>query len=299
MTTISAKIIADSLCAISGSRVTTFELVYPRCIHSEFMTHRVFSRNASSSRAIPVARQIKMIEDDPFVPLVWGKNQKGMQADEECNELLQLGTKALWPDIGTPGRSDGPREAAIYSNREAWMLALNSAISFAKAFNEAGYHKQIVNRLLEPFAHIKVVATVTDLDNFFALRTHKDAEPHIQILANEMLAAFNESVPKILKPEEWHLPYISDNEKVAFTTTTVKRMSAARCARVSYLNFDGNKPSVAEDVALCDKLVGSEPLHASPFEHQVTPDNRKKHQANLRGFRQYRFELENKWQNAP
>src|SRR3990167_7019338 len=159
---ISAIIVADSI-SRDGHRITTFELEYPRFIHAEFMTHRHFSTNAASSRAIPVKTQLQTIKGNTAHPIHWGANQ-------------------------------------------AWMEARNHAILFADRFNDAKYHKQIVNRLTEPFSHIKVVCTATEYDNFFWLRCHPDAQPEIQELANQMFALRKESVPDVLEEGEWHLP---------------------------------------------------------------------------------------------
>lgn len=250
---ITAKIIADSISADSGARVTTFELEYPRFIHAEFMTHRLFSRNAASSRAIPVASAIKLILENTAMPVHWGKNQPGMSAKEECNEHMDLGSVKL------------PR-------RNAWFAARDRAIFMAEAFNKAGYHKQIVNRLLEPFSHIKVVCTATTYENFFYLRCHKDAQPEIQELASKMFALYEASVPKSLKKGEWHVPYFRDgfwtpqNEDDSLEDALA--VSASCCAQVSYRKLDD---SVEKARNIFDRLVESKPVHASPFEHQATP----------------------------
>lgn len=252
MTTITAKVIADSVLS-TGSRLTTLQLRYPRCIHSEFMTHRVFSRNASSSRAIPVRRLIQDILDDPFVPLHWGKNQKGMQADSEHAQAVN------WYD------HEG--DLVPQAREDAWLSGLEQAAALARAFDEAGYHKQLVNRLLEPFAHINVVVTSSKWENFFELRDHPDAEPHFRILAQEIRRARDASHPVLLSLGEWHLPYISADWP--HSVLDAVQCSVARCARVSYLTTEGKEPSISEDLALYGRLVGSEPLHASPAEHQA------------------------------
>jgi len=270
MTTISAEVIADSI-GEHAPRLTTFLLRYPRCIHSEFMTHRVFSRNASSSRAIPVKKLIQDVLDDPFVPLVWGRNQKGMQADEECHEPVQFRNDAV-------------------SREVAWLRARDTAVAAAERFAKAGYHKQIVNRLLEPFAHITVVVTATQFSNFFALRRHTDAEPHIKLLADRMWEAQQASVPKVLRPGQWHLPFVTEDDLTDIgllrentpddmlaevCNTDAVRLSVARCASTSYKTVEGFDMTLDRAVALHDKLVASTPLHASPCEHQATPAHRR------------------------
>jgi hypothetical protein len=274
------------------------QLRYPRCIHAEFMTHRAFSRNASSSRAIPVERLIQDVLDDPYVPLHWGKNQPGMQAREEHDALISPFPLTL--GSGWNFRMD---------REEAWLHARDLAVAAARAFTEAGYHKQIVNRLLEPFAHINVVVTATDWANFFGLRDHPDAEPHIAILAREMKLVMGASTPLKLKVGEWHLPYVDHNDFDALTAHITKntpnresefkrvlqsaiKLSVARCARVSYLTQDGKTPTIEADLALYDRLVGGNPLHASPTEHQATPGDKDVRSGNFRGWVQFRKTLE-------
>lgn len=274
MTTIAAEIVADSISA-EGVRLTTLQLRYPRWIHSELMTHRVFSRNASSSRAVPVHRLIDDIERDPAVPLFWGRNQPGMQAAAELN-------------------GDDRDRAG-----DAWHCALQAALTWAREIASAGAHKQIVNRVLEPFSHINVVVTATEWSNFFTLRRHDDAEPHIRVLADRMFEAMTASVPKLLLPGDWHLPYVTDwTQPVGAPIDAPVRASVARCARVSYLTHDGRVPDIVDDLALYDRLVASAPLHASPAEHQATPDRMRWSgwetpalHGNLRGWIQFRKTL--------
>jgi len=184
--TITAKIIADSV-SPDGVRITTMQLRYPRFIHAEFLTHRMFSRNASSSRAIPVERLIADIEADHAMPVYWGKNQKGMQAREECD-----GRVKSWEFGPSPSEFGG---GMSWTAEEAWHFARDNAIKMARAFHEAGYHKQIVNRLLEPFSHINVLVTATDWANFYALRRHEDAQPEMKALADAMWEAQQASEP--------------------------------------------------------------------------------------------------------
>jgi thymidylate synthase ThyX len=254
--TVEAKIIADSICdhlPRTTKRLTTFQLRYPRFIHAEFMTHRDFSRNASSSRAVPIERMIADILADTAMPIHWGKNQKGMQANEEL--------------------SDDERDLA----KSAWLRARDKAIIEAKKLIKIGAHKQIVNRILEPYSHISVVMTATKFDNFFYLRQHKDAQPEIKVLADKMWDALARSTPKLLEHGMWHMPYVTDEERgrvgddglLVYSNHKLIKMSVARSARVSYLTHDGENPSFAADAALYDRLVGSSPLHASPTEHQA------------------------------
>jgi hypothetical protein len=268
--TIKAQVIADSI-SPEGVRLTTMQLRYPRFIHAEFMTHRQFSRNASSSRAIPVMKLVEDVVNDPVYPSFWGANQKGMQASEEC---------AAPVEVHHP-----------MSREQAWDVARGHAIMFAKAYANAGYHKQIVNRLLEPFSHINVVVTATEWSNFFALRDHLDAQPEIRQLAKEMRDRMEWSIPQGLDYDEWHLPYVIDEER--YDRNIAIKCSVARCARVSYLTYEQKKPNVEEDLKLYGRLLGAQPIHASPSEHQAKPfedngweDIRKC--GNFKGWQQYR-----------
>lgn len=256
--TIEAIIIADSI-SEAGKRLTTFQLRYPRFIHSEMLTHRVFSRNASSSRAIPVHRMIEMVSTEPAMPIHWGKNQAGMQAKEELSGEARHDVQALW------------------------LAAAKEAAAIAGSMMDLGVHKQVANRILEPFQHISVVLTATEYENWFELRDHEDAQPEIAHLARMMKLEMEQSTPQPLKPGEWHLPYITEDDwnhvqtkfdlpDVSSEIELIRKVSAARCCRVSYLKHDGTKASVEEELALCDRLIGARPLHASPFEHQATPD---------------------------
>lgn len=312
---ISAEILADSI-SPEGHRLTTFKLRYPRFIHSEFMTHRVISRNASSSRAVPTAKLIEEVRSDALraSPIWWGKNQPGMQAQEENTALVPRELPGMpFYDAMTKGKFNNWQ-----TREEAWREAAECAADFAECFASAGYHKQIVNRLLEPFTHINVVASATEWDNFFGLRLHADAQPEMRALAFAMSQARSASTPKLLQPGQWHLPFIDNDFGLEFAiaqegkelppAATIPifalRVSVARCARVSYESFTtGRKSEVEEDLELYDRLVGSHPIHASPAEHQATPDSmndyigaqttwqRPEEHGNFVGWRQFRKSL--------
>ena len=264
-----AKIILDSVNE-SGDRLTTFQLRYPRFIHSELMTHRVFSRNAMSSRAVPVAKMIAQVRDNPAKPIHWGMNKPGMQAADEV-----------------------PTASAEH----LWYKAANLAADVAEQMVKLNLHKQVANRILEPFQWMNTIVTATEWDNFYSLRAHPDAQPEFQKLAVMMLEAQKSSQPKLLRAGEWHLPYVTvaelEDMKSArtgklhpFRVGQMQKVSAARCARVSYLTHDGRRPDVAEDLSLFDRLAGGVPLHASPLEHQGTPGTYDC--GNFRGWTQFR-----------
>lgn len=279
---ISAEIVCDS--TAGGKRITTMKLRYPKFIHGEFMTHRVFSRNASSSRAIPSSKLIEEVRSDELraAPVFWGKNQPGMQAAEELSDQAPMGR-----DHWEQQRSD--RQMA----QRAWREAANAAAHYAVQLVAIGAHKQIVNRVLEPFSHINVVVTATEWANFFGLRLSKDAQPEMRTLAEAMWMIYNESRPQPTGPSAWHLPYctlegdrgsVRDVDQPAVrryaeanglaVVEVAKRVSVARCARVSYESFEtGRRSTVEEDLVLHDRLRASG--HWSPFEHQATPDVRK------------------------
>ena len=257
-----AVVIADSI-SDQGIRITTFQLRYWRAIHAELMTHRVFSRNAGSSRARPSKAIIEQVAHDPWGPIVWGLNEPGMQANNLAD--ISVGMQSLW----------------------SWRNIAKRAANSATVLLNLGLHKQIVNRVLEPFTYIDVVVTATDYANWFALRLDKDAQPEIQQLAQAMKDAMDASEPVLLNPGEWHLPYITTNDYVEAQNhisyviskdrpetllDLLKKISAARCARTSYKAFDGKVASIYDDLALFDKLMSGNLKHASPTEHQATPD---------------------------
>lgn len=261
------SIVADSI-SPAGARITTFQLKYPRMVHAEVMTHRMFSRNASSTRAIPTAKMIEWIKKDPAMPVYWGKNQKGMQATEELTDY------------------------SIAEAKRVWLMARDEAVIRAENLMEIGVHKQIASRILEPWAHINVVLTATSFDNFFALRCHPAAMPEIQVLAVKMARAYRDNIPVRMCNSDWHLPYVSREELGSIWDAghnkvfdTARAISTARCARVSYKTFDGNTPDIASDIDLHDKLRDNG--HWSPFEHPaMCMDGHVS--GNFRGWGQYR-----------
>ena len=249
MSQIKATIIAHSKSSVSGKEIVTFELEYPRFIHSELMTHRLFSRNAASSRAIPVSKMIEMVRDNPAAPIHWGKNQPGMQAKEELsgNELVDV--------------------------KGEWVFAAHNAADSAEFMLSEGCHKQVVNRILEPFQWMKTVVTSTEWDNWYWLRNHPDAQPEIKRLAEVMLEAFANSEAIPLFPGDWHVPYYDNGTWIAGvdernTLEEALAISASCCAQVSYRKLDDSLEK-AQDIFA--KLIESKPCHASPTEHQATP----------------------------
>lgn len=266
---IQAEVVADSISA-SGKRITTFKLRYPRYVHADFMTHRVFSRSASSSRAIPVSKMVKLALDEMVFPIRWGKNQKGMQASKENLSGWRL-------------------HSAIFT----WKLMAHVCAAGVRFLSCLGLHKQWANRPLEWFGNISVVVTSTEWDNFFALRLHEDAQDEIYELARVMFYAKAASVPELLHPGEWHLPFITKQEKLTLHLDSQLQISSARCARTSYLGHDGKPSDLQDDIGLFLRLVGSEPIHASPTEQQATPaENPDERSGNFVGWKQHRKLIE-------
>jgi len=296
---ITVEIIADSLNP-QGVRITSWVLEYPRFLHSELMTHRVFSKNAASSRAIPVEKLIQQIQDNPALPVWWGKNQPGMQANEEVDDTIKR------PVFFGP--ATGFNDPSMLTDKEhakaVWLEARDSAIEFVKRLNAIGLHKQVANRILEPWFNIRIIMTGTEYENFFKLRAHPDAQPEFQNLAYKMKTLYETNKPVQLKAGEWHVPFGTDfdDKRVSELINTdnltlgefleakseIKRKIAiARCARVSYLNYEG-KDDYAADVKLCDRLFGSVPRHLSPTEHVAQALDSTEFVGNFKGFKQYR-----------
>jgi hypothetical protein len=287
-----AIIIADSYCPTSECRLTTFELTYPRFIHSELMTHRAFSRNAASSRAIPIQKLLKLVLFDPAMPVWWGRNQAGMQAQTELTGVRRWLAIRLW------------LFARLFAVASAWLLW------------KVGLHKQIANRILEPWLWMTTIVSATEYANFFHLRYHKDAQPEFQLLAKMMYSAYKASLPATLAKGDWHMPYISDDDwcealtMVGFITTEdglchpdidaareiLKKVSTGRCARVSYLNHAGLR-ALADDVAMHDRLMSAadsgNPGHWSPFEHVAEAMSAPIRCGNFIGFKQHRYDFPN------
>jgi thymidylate synthase ThyX len=267
-----ARVLLDSI-SPAGVRLTTMEVTFHRFILPEFNTHRAFSRNASSSRAIPIGKVIARVRDDPAMPEYWGKNQSGMAARAELEPAARARAQAEW--------------------REALSNALASAERLAAA--DIDLHKQLVNRILEPFSWITVIVSATEWANFFTQRCHPDAQPEIRSIAERMLAAYRESTPGIVPLGGWHLPLILPDER-GLDSLTLRKLSVARCARVSYLTHD-NVRDISRDLELYERLMsGGANGHWSPTEHVATPlDDPRAACANFRGWQQYRklFDAEN------
>lgn len=232
-----AKVLADSIA--DGVRLTTMQVTFPRMVLAEFNTHRVFSRNSASSRAIPVEKNIARVRADPFVPEAFAKNQPGMQAGADF---------------------DAAENEEI---RQRWLRLAEHLASEAEWFASRKVHKQWANRIPELVNWHTCIVTATEWENFYALRCNPMAAPEIRTVAEMMRAAMKASTPEVLAPGGWHLPMVQDDE-LSLPDVHLVKVSVARCARVSYLTHDG-KRDVGADLALYDRLKTSG--HMSPFEH--------------------------------
>lgn len=238
--------------SIEQNDLITLEMTYWRAIHAEIMTHGRKSISASSSRAIPVNKQIEAIRQYPFGPVKWGKNQPGMQAYTELEGNDLVAAKATW------------------------LALAERAANGLEAFNNIGLHKQVANRVSEPYMPIHVVMTTTrkNWEAILRLRIHHAAQPEFQELAQNIKYELDNLTPRILKEGEWHLPYITDEEREEYSIDDLLVMSAARCCRVSYAKHGGGMSTLEEDRATCQKLhieadSDEEPAHRSPAEHQA------------------------------
>lgn len=256
---IKAKVIAHSISAVTGDRMVSLEIEYPRFILAELNTHRMLSKNSASSRAIPVAKMLELVQTNPAEPVFWGKNQPGMQAKEELHGNALALAKILWDE------------------------AKQNAINSSSALNKVGLHKQIANRPLEFAQVMKTVISGTEWANLYHLRKHSDAQPEFNALATAMYDAVYKSSPVMLYPGEWHLPYIEcvrdfngtmryyvESQEVSLDEAKV--ISASCCAQVSYRKEDY---SLEKAEKIFDQLINSQPCHSSPVEHQATPMDKR------------------------
>lgn len=266
------KIIADSV-APCGKRLTTITATFPRIILAEVNTHRDRARNAASSRAIPFPKMLENIMADPFIPIRFGSEQRGMQTGGEVAET-------------------GLAQAI-------WLDARDVAIGYAQKLADLGIHKSICNRLVEPWMWCTQVMTATEWQNFFRLRCHADAEIHFQQIAGMIRDALAVNQPKELAAGQWHMPFVRPTDvqliwdsfgelPEAETVEILQKCSVARCARVSYETHDGT-PNAKKDVELYDRLVqGSGFGHWSPHEHVAMAEDTLVRSGPFIGWTQFR-----------
>lgn len=253
-----ATVICDSL--HKDNRITTVELVYPRYIHSELMTHRMFSRNASSSRATPIRVLVDEVKNDPVFFDHVGVNKSGMMAGDKLNDEALKAFKERWCNL------------ANYVASEIQQMS-----------DDFDIHKQVLNRALEPFSRIRTLVTSTEWDNFFNLRLSPDAQPEMQSLALSILQAMKASEPV---ERRRHFPYVTSDE---YDLDIAPKLCVARCARVSYARLDGKETNHDADVELHERLKAAG--HMSPFEHAAYGVGDYLTYDNYRGWMSYRHVL--------
>lgn len=309
--TYAARIILDSI-SEEGVRLTTIEGVFPRCILSEFNTHRRFSRNSASSRAIPVSKIIRETVADPFIPERVGVNKSGMQAGEyytpgsaeysqfletylEARDHAALAVTSLL--VGRGATSELRSEYASTGNLDLEILdnVLNGYTQRLKERSlspqDLNVHKQHANRLLEPYMWHTVIVTANDFWNFIALRNHEDADPAIEGFASKLEEAWLGSTPGLVRTGAWHLPLVQPDEMEAAQANPDKwkKISSGRCARASYMTHNGVR-DISKDLDLHDRLSPSG--HVSPFEHPAKAGAKDLQSGNFVGWEQYRKTIE-------
>lgn len=281
---VEAQVVADSV-SVAGDRLTTMVVTLPRSALAELNTHRAFSRNSASSRAVPVPRMIEYVRRSPYMPRVFSVHKPGMNA----HEFIEPGSPA-WPDV-----------------LAWWQQSVETALRQAQAGLELGVHKQDVNRILEPYLMHTVVVSSTEWDNFFDQRLATDvagaplAYLPIYDAAVAMRDALTASSPRPVDGDDWHTPFVTVDERAALEPEQVRAVAAARSARVSYFTPTGDRvvgtgPSLDADLRLCERLLnpgqGAAP-HLSPFEHVATPA--VPGTGNFTGWRQWRANVEANW----
>jgi thymidylate synthase ThyX len=252
--------IQASVCADTGQRIDTLVCSYPRVIHSQLLTHRVFSKNSSSTRAIPLEKAISQILDNP-AEYIWTQNQAGMQG-----KVIPAKEKKRLEDI------NGFYKTGMY-------YAIETARKLAAS--PLNVHKQNAGRLLEPFQNIKIVLTATEWENWDWLRDDPAAQGEIAELARAISKARAEATPMVLYAGEWHVPFV-DRERSPQTgemyyfikqgqqlsAEEAQLVSMSVCAQTSYRNSDY---SLEKALDMKGKLLDCEKVHASPSEHIATP----------------------------
>lgn len=265
--TVSAKLLLYSQSEITGKKIATFIVTIPKFLQAQINSHRALSRNSGSSRAIPAKTIRKRVLTDPFIPVEFGKNQAGMRGGEQVSGIK-----------------------LILANK-IWLWARFVPCFFHYLGEKLDIHKEVLNRLIEPWMYTEIVLTGTEWSNFIKLRIDNSAQPEIQIIAKDIEYLLKTNDPKILKIGEWHLPFISEEEKNELDSETLKMISSARCARVSYKLYDGTKSNIEKDTALCKRLISYG--HWSPFEHIAGALDTLEQSGNFIGWKQYRKDFKN------
>lgn len=263
---IEAKVIADSI-TVHGARITTIQAKIHRFVLAELNTHCALARNSASSRAIPTAKFRQMCIDDPALPVEWGSNQPGMQAGAQLDST------------------------GIENAKGIWLFVRDTAIAAHIQLEKLGLHKQVANRLLEPWMYHMVCITATDWDNFFNQRVEKGAQPEMREAATAVAKAYYASAPVLLYAGQWHLPYITNQDRMEHGEGMLSCISAARCARTSYLTQEGTR-DLSKDLELYGRLTASDANHWSPLEHPAQATDSLLRYAKFTGWQSLRHQVE-------
>lgn len=271
-----ARVVLDSI-SPRGDRLTTLEVTMHRFVLAEFNTHRIFSRNSASSRAIPVEKQLERVKENPAYPVSWPCEQPGMSGGTELEG----------------GDLEDAKLFYKFVHEKVWR----EVDAYLKMHPEKSerLHKSVVNRFLEPFMWHTVLVSSTGWENFRGLRCSPQAQPEMRLAAEKMMEALDASTPTELDYGQWHMPFMDDFDELAeiYHVMHLKMISAARCARVSYLTHGTGVKDVQEDLRLAEQLQQGNPIHASPFEHVARPlDLGEMGDSNFRGWWQYREDIE-------
>jgi len=261
-----SKVIQDSV-SEQGIRVITLELSFPRLILPEINTYRMAARNTASSRAVPLHKRLSSVRSNPFIPNHWGKNQPGMSAREEVDPQTQNQAKGIWEDL------------------------IEYTAKTVENLQKLGIHKQTASRPLDTFSYTKQIYTTTELSNLLWQRCHPDAQPEFMELAYMMADAAKASQPRLVKPGDWHLPYVTELERASLPLEIAIECCVARCARVSYENHDSNSPVIEKDRSTFSSLVTNG--HFSPLEHSLTPVEPTERHGPFTGWKSYRQTIPN------
>lgn len=265
--TLSAKLLLYSESEITHKKIATFVITIPKFLQAQINSHRALSRNSGSSRAIPAKIIRKRVMEHPFIPVEFGHNQPGMRGGKEVSGIRLVLAKRIW------------------------LWARFIPCFFHYVGEKLNIHKEVLNRLIEPWMFTQVVLTGTEWNNFIKLRSENAAQPEIQIIAKEIAAHLKNEKAQILKADQWHLPFVSSEELATYELEITHKISAARCARVSYKLYDGSTSNIKSDVALCDRLIKMG--HWSPFEHIAMATETLDRSGNFIGWKQYRKGFDN------
>lgn len=272
-----ARVVLDSI-SPRGDRLTTLEVTMHRFVLAEFNTHRIFSRNSASSRAIPVEKQLERVKNDPAYPVSWPCEKPGMSGGTELEG----------------GDLEDAKLFYKFVHEKVWR----EVDAYLKMHPEKPerLHKSVLNRFLEPFMWHTVLVSSTGWENFRQLRCSPQAQPEMRVAAEHMMAALDASTPTELDYGRWHMPFTEDKEELfdrGFNPLDLLYISSTRCGRISYLTHGTGVKEPADDLTKGREMAEAQPMHASPFEHVARPLERGElGDSNFWGWWQFREELQ-------